>query len=106
MAILKYDINLDAVSASKYFTYMTNKIYRLLPNREEGLEWKKPLQSIIIELSGFERLLDDKVSLFSLLCKLEGLMTLNNEEDFSLYRKTIFESLSLLDWIKKNEFFR
>lgn len=81
---------------------ITNQIYKLLPNREEGLDWKKPLETLIIELKGMSNLLSDQVNLFSLLCKLEALKTLDKEEDFLLYRKTIFECLGLMDEIKKS----
>ena len=80
---------------------ITNQIYKLLPSREEGIDWEKPLQTLIIELTGMNNLLADQVNLFSLLCKLEALKTLNEEEDFLLYRKTIFECLGLLDEVKK-----
>ena len=80
---------------------ITNQIYKLLPNREEGLDWKKPLQTLIIELTGMSSLLPDQTELFSLLCKLEGLKSLSAEEDFMLYRKTIFECLGLMDAVKK-----
>jgi hypothetical protein len=80
---------------------ITNQIYKLLPSREEGIDWEKPLQTLIIELTGMNNLLADQVNLFSLLCKLEALKTLNKEEDFFLYRKTIFECLGLLDEVKK-----
>lgn len=80
---------------------ITNQIYKLLPSREEGIDWEKPLQTLIIELTGMNNLLADQVNLFSLLCKLEALKTLNKEEDFLLYRKTIFECLGLLDEVKK-----
>ena len=81
---------------------ITNQTYKLLPSREEGGDWQKPLQTLIIELTGMSSLLPDQTDLFSLLCKLEALKTLEKEEDFLLYRKTIFESLGLLDNIKKN----
>jgi hypothetical protein len=81
---------------------ITNQIYKLLPNREEGLEWQKPLQTLIIELTGMSSLLPDQTELFSLLCKLEALKTLEGEDDFLLYRKTIFECLSIMDVIKRN----
>ncbi|MDY0197637.1 MAG: hypothetical protein RBR68_07465 [Tenuifilaceae bacterium] len=80
---------------------ITNQIYKLLPSREEGIDWEKPLQTLIIELTGMNNLLADQVNLFSLLCKLEALKTLDKEEDFLLYRKTIFECLGLLDEVKK-----
>ena len=38
--------------------------------------------------------------LFSLLCKLQGLNHLEQEEDFPLYRRIIFECLTLLNEIK------
>jgi len=79
---------------------ITNQIYKLLPNREEGLDWEKPLQTLIIELTGMSRLLPDQTELFSLLCKLEALNSLTGEDDFPLYRKTIFECLGLMDKVK------
>jgi len=38
---------------------------------------------------------------FPLLNKLEGLYSLTHENDFSCYRRTIFECLGLLDELKK-----
>ena len=81
---------------------ITNQVYKLLPNREEGLDWEKPYSTLIIDLKGMSSLLPDQTDLFSLLCKLEALKTLTAEEDFVLYRKTIFECLNLLDRIKTN----
>ena len=80
-----------------------NLIYKLLPMREEGSDWTKPLETIIEELCGMEKLLNDHtVIFFTLLCKLEGLFSLIDAEDFSLYRRTIFECLGLLNNIKEN----
>jgi hypothetical protein len=93
-------INKDAIQ--KNLSRITNQIYKLLPNREEDLDWERPLETLIIELTGMSRLLTDQVELFSLLCKLEALKTLTEEEDFSLYRKTIFECLSLMNRIKED----
>ena len=76
---------------------LTNQIYKLLPNREEGSEWKAPLNTIMEELAGMDRLLIDQHEiLFPLLCKLEGLFTLTEENDFFEYRRTIFEALGLV----------
>jgi len=92
-------INNNAIQKNLF--RITNQIYKLLPNREEGLDWKKPLQTLIIELKGMNTLLSDQTELFSLLCKLEALKTLEAEEDFMLFRKTIFECLGLMDTVKK-----
>ena len=47
-------------------------------------------------------LLFDHVDLFSLLCKLEALLTLTDEEDFLFFRKTIFECLAILNRVKQD----
>jgi hypothetical protein len=39
--------------------------------------------------------------LFSLLCKLEGLFTLTDEDSFFDFRRTIFESLNLMNKVKE-----
>ena len=80
---------------------ITNQIYKLLPHREEGLDWQKPLETLTLELTGMSRLFPDQVVLLSLLCKLEALKTLTDDSDFMMYRRTIFECLGLIDTIKK-----
>ena len=100
---MKYNLNIKSDSVIINLKRLTNQIYKLLPSREEGLDWQKPLQTIIEELSGMSRILiDQQTTLFSLLCKLEGLFILVQEEDFSLYRRIIFECLSLLNKILNN----
>ena len=98
--ILKYDISVDTQALIHNLRRITNQIYKLLPSREEGLDWQKPLETLIEELSGLDRLLlYDTPTFLTLLCKLEGLFILTQEEDFLLYRRTIFECLSLMNRI-------
>ena len=52
-------------------------------------------------VNNFEFKLDGEI-IFSLMCKLEGLFTLNGENDFFEYRRTIFECLNLIQEIKTN----
>lgn len=85
----------SAVKAS--LKRLINQTYKLLPNREENIDWQTPLLTIIEEFSGMSKLLtDQQESLFSLICKLEGLLDLTKENDFFLYRRTIFECLGLM----------
>ena len=94
-------LNVAPAAVERNLKRLTNQIYKLLPSREEGLDWQLPLDTIIEELSGMSRILiDQQTALFSLLCKLEGLFILVQEEDFSLYRRIIFECLGLMDNIK------
>ena len=81
---------------------LTNQTYKLLPNREENLDWQTPLTTIIEEFCGMDDLLAQYHDiLFPLLCKLQGLFSLIKEDDFFLYRRTIFECLNIISVLKK-----
>lgn len=101
--ILKYNIDIGNNIISHRLQNLINQIYKLLPSREEGVDWEKPLETIMEELVGLERLMDGGYPeiFFPLLCKLEGLFLLTNVEDFSCYRRTIFECLGLMNELKK-----
>lgn len=100
--IIKYGINFSKDIIDADIKRLINQIYKLLPLREEGQDWQKPLQTIIQQLAGMQRLFlgQQEQSFLILLCKLEGINILVQEEQFYLYRRTIFECLSLLNEIK------
>ena len=99
---LKYGLDIELQAIKSTITRLTNQIYKLLPIREEGLDWKKPLSTIMEEIAGMDRLFYNQQSdLYKLSCKLEGLFTLENEENFMLYRGIIFECLSILGELQK-----
>lgn len=98
--VIKYNAEFENEAIGKNLERIINLTFKLLPNREEGNDWETPLQSLIIELAGMARLLD-QTSLFSLLCKMEGLQTLQSEDDFLKFRRTIFDCLNILQDIKK-----
>ena len=93
----KYGMEVEKEDFDVYLSTLKNKIYKLLPLREENSEWGKYLTTILIELSGLESLLCNQVYLLSLVAKLEGLYKL---EDFMIYRRTIFECLNLIDELR------
>jgi hypothetical protein len=96
--IIKYDTYIKNEAVVANLKKITNQVYKLLPTWEEALDWRKPLTTIIEEIAGMSELfLDHHKILFSLLCKLEGLFTLTQEEDFFDFRKTIFECLGLVN---------
>ena len=99
--IFKYDIEFDSDVVKKNLDRITNQIFKLLPSREEGGDWETPLQNLILEITGMKELWVDQQSLFPLLCKLEALLTLTEEDDFLAFRKLIFECLGLLNTIKQ-----
>ena len=101
--MIKYNININNDSVMVNLKRITNQIYKLLPNREEGIDWEKPLSTLIEELAGMnELLLNQHTILFCLLCKLEGLFFLNTEKPFLLFRRTIFECLGLMNDLVNN----
>lgn len=101
--LLKYNIEMDNHIIYLRLQNLLNQIYKLLPSREQGLDWEKPLQTILEELSGIYKLMNNNYSkiFFPLLSKLEGLYSLTQEENFSCYRRTIFECLGLMNELKE-----
>ena len=97
----KYDIDFDAEAIIKNIDRITDRIFKLLPSREEGGDWEAPLQNLVLEITGMKCLWIDQPRLFSLLCKLEALQTLTEDSDFLIFRKLIFECLGILSQIKK-----
>lgn len=99
--ILKDNLEIKNSDIISNFDRITNQIFKLLPLREEHGDWIAPLESLTTEIKGMVSLFDDQKDLFSLVCKMEGLKTLDKEEDFLIFRKTIFECLGLLTKVKK-----
>ena len=61
--------------------------------REKEESWEKQLDTVTLEIAGLNEIFLDK-NFLQLLCKLEGLKV--QETSFELYRKTVFECISLL----------
>ena len=99
--LLKYGLDIEKEAVKANLGRLTNQIYKLLPIREEGKEWIRPLETIMEELAGMDRLfLDQQSNLYKLFCKLEGLFSLDSQEDFMLYRSVIFECLGIIGELK------
>lgn len=62
--------------------------------RENKENWSEQLDTVIIEITGLNEILNKNEKFLILLSKLEGLK--NTDITFSIYRKTVFESISLL----------
>lgn len=73
---------------------LINQLWKLIPMRENKEDWEKQLKAVIVELTGFNELFKDELDFLILLTKLEGLTIIT---DFMTYRKTIFDSIDLLD---------
>ena len=78
---------------------LINQLWKLIPMRENGENWNKQLTTVITEITGLKEIFLSDPRFLQLLSKLEGLQVV--EIDFESYRKTVFESISLLQ-----EFFK
>jgi hypothetical protein len=97
-----YDIQIDSSTVGENLERIRGQIFRCLPVYEEGGEWRKPLETLIVELLGIHSFFPENKELLSLICKLEGLRVGTEEEiDFMLYRRTIFEACGLINKIKE-----
>lgn len=74
---------------------LTNQMWKLIPMREHEEDWVKQLDTVELEIVGLEKIFSNPL-LLQLICKLEGLREKKEEIEFSFYRKTIFECISIL----------
>lgn len=95
--VLKNGLTLEDQAVKSYLVRLTNQIYKLLPSREEGANWEWSLSIVIEEVIGMKEIfIDYQDKILLLLCKLEGMKELSGDENFLLYRRTIFECLSII----------
>lgn len=74
---------------------LTNQMWKLIPMRENEENWLAQLDTILLELTGLDKLSENTdEKLLVLLSKLKGLK--EYEVEFQIYRKTVFECISLL----------
>ena len=78
---------------------LTNQIWKLIPMREHDENWEKQLDTVIIEIAGLNEIFIKFPQFLQALSKLEGLKTYT-DIDFSLYRKTVFEIINLIQEFK------
>lgn len=104
----KYNTEIDNEIVITNLKRLINQTYKLLPNREEGIDWSTPLSTITEEIAGMAALFNKDLGpdTLSLLSKLEGLKTLDGEEEFFSFRRTIFECLNLMNKVKDYVEFR
>ena len=98
--ITKYGFNIPEDSIEKNIMRLTNQMWKLIPMRENNEDWEKQLNTVILEIAGLNEIFIKNPQFLQLLAKLEGIRSI--ESDFSLYRKTVFEAISLLGGVLKN----
>ena len=90
----KYDINIPNDFLKSDINRLTNQLWKLIPMKENNENWLEQLNSVIVEIFGLSEIFLKNEKFLILLSKLEGLK--KEDVSFSIYRKTVFESISLL----------
>lgn len=93
----KYNIEFCEDDIRANVQRLTNQLWKLIPMREHEENWQKQLETVLIEVVGLNELFTSSIIL-QLLSKLEGLSI--RETTFDIYRKTVFECISLVRSIK------
>ena len=94
--ITKYDFSFDKEVLEKNVVRLTNQVWKLIPMRENDEDWEKQLNTVILEIAGLNEIFVENPQFLQLLAKLEGIRAMEAVIDFSVYRKTVFESIGLL----------
>ena len=97
--ITKYSFDFQIEDIDVNVRRLTNQMWKLIPMREHNEDWSKQLDTVTLEVAGLNEIFIHPQFL-QLLCKLEGLKV--QETTFELYRKTVFECISLLQELNRN----
>ena len=89
----KYNFEFKLEDVKKDVRRLTNQLWKLIPMREHNEDWKKQLDTVILEIAGLNEIFEGPLFL-QILSKLEGLKV--QDTSFELYRRTIFECISLI----------
>lgn len=92
--ITKYDFEISEKDFLININRLTNQLWKLIPMRENEEDWKTQIDTVLIEILGLHEIFNQDKQFLVLLTKLEGLKKADIE--FTVYRKTVFETISLL----------
>ncbi len=96
----KYDIDFSKEEIKNEILRLTNQLWKLIPMWENNEDWQKQLNTVIIDIAGKDEIFLHNSHFLQLLSKLEGLRVVEN--DFNIYRKTIFEAINILQEVRKS----
>lgn len=91
----KLGINISRSSFESDINRLTNQLWKLIPMKENEENWLEQLNTVLVEIRGLSEIFASNDEFLILLSKLEGLRV-SEDLEFSIYRKTVFESISLL----------
>ena len=81
----KYGFDFPKERIAKDVDRLTSQVWKLIPMRENGEDWVKQLNTVIIEISGLHEIFVFNPLFLQLLAKLEGMGKENPGMDFIVY---------------------
>lgn len=94
-----FGIQIESESIEQNVARLTNQTWKLIPMREHEEDWEKQLDTVNLEIAGLGVIFAQFPQFLSLRAKLEGMKEIDTT--FELYRRTVFECISLLQEVKK-----
>ena len=101
MIMTKYGFEVKQSVIDTTISRLTNQLWKLIPMKEQEEDWEKQLDIVILEIVGLNEIFSSNPTFLQLLAKLEGLK--NMQIEFSAYRKIVFDSINLLQGLKKRK---
>ena len=92
-----YDISQEVIKQN--MTRLVNQLWKIIPMRENNEDWARQLETVKLEVAGLNEIFVQDPRFLQLLSKLEGLQ-IEQDIEFPVYRKTVFEAISLLQECK------
>ena len=97
----KYNIYFTKEEIRNEVIRLTNQLWKLIPMWENGEDWNKQLMTVIIDIAGKDEIFLHDSHFLQLLSKLEGLRV-EDEVEFNIYRKTVFECINIINEVVKD----
>lgn len=95
----KFGFEISAQSFDVNINRLTNQIWKMIPMWENNENWRKQLTTVEIELLGLNEIFAEDPKFLQILSKLEGMPQLS-DISFDIFRKTVFEIISLLQGLR------
>ena len=100
----KYNIGFPKEVIKNEVLRLTNQLWKLIPMRENEEDWHKQLMTVIIDIAGKDEIFLHNSHFLQLLSKLEGVRVIDEDEiEFNIYRKTVFECINIINEVMKND---
>ena len=96
----KYGYEFPVEVINKNIDRLTNQTWKIIPMFENEEDWHKQLYTVKLEIAGLNEIFINCPQFLQLLSKLEGIYT-EEELEFTKLRTAVFESISLLQGLKK-----